>query len=107
MRPINPLLNNNEWVNWAVGDTKEMDKELIERQRHELKYRQEQQRIKERNKVIVAASIVAFIILFIVGLWTSELVRTIGKWILVLGGVSLVLAAIYNFVKEAVDAFMD
>lgn len=91
----------------AVGDTKEMDAELIERQQYELKFRKEQERIKERNKVIVASSIVAFIVLFIVGLWTSELIRTIGKWMLALGVISIVLAAIYNFVKEAVDAFMD
>ena len=40
MRPINPLLNNDEWVNWAVIDTKDVDKELIARQQAELRYKQ-------------------------------------------------------------------
>lgn len=101
MKPINPLYE------WAVQNPNATNQELFERQRFEKQRRQEQERIKERNKVIVASSIVAFIILFAVGLWTSELIRTIGKWILVLGVISIVLAAIYNFVKEAVDAFMD
>ena len=101
MKPINPLYE------WAVQNPNATNQELFERQRFEKQRRQEQERIKERNKVIVASSIVVFIMLFIIGLWTSELVRTIGKWILVLGVVSIVLAAIYNFVKEAVDAFMD
>ncbi len=101
MKPINPLYE------WAVQNPNATNQELFERQRFEKQRRLEEQRIKERNKVIVASSIVAFIMLFIVGLWTSELVRTIGKWILVLGVVSIVLAAIYSFVKEAVDAFMD
>jgi protein-S-isoprenylcysteine O-methyltransferase Ste14 len=101
MKPINPLYE------WAVQNPNSTDRELILRQKEELLYRKEQQRIKERNKVIVAASIVAFMILFVVGLVTSELVRTIGEWILALGLVSLILAAIYSFVKEAVDAFMD
>ena len=101
MRPVNPLYE------WAVQNPNATNQELIERQRFEKQRRQEEQRIKERNKVIVAASIVAFIILFIVGLVTSESIRTFGKWILILGVVSIVLAAIYNFVKEVVDALMD
>lgn len=101
MKPINPLYE------WAVQNPNSTNQELIERQRFEKQRRQKEQRIKERNKVIVAASIVVFIMLFIVGLWTSELIRTIGKWMLALGVISIVLAAIYNFVKEAVDAFMD
>jgi protein-S-isoprenylcysteine O-methyltransferase Ste14 len=101
MKPINPLYE------WAVQNPNSTDRELILRQKEELLYRKEQQRIKERNKVIVAASIVAFMILFVVGLVTSELVRTIGKGILMVALISLVLAAIYNFVKEVVDAFMD
>jgi protein-S-isoprenylcysteine O-methyltransferase Ste14 len=101
MKPINPLYE------WAVQNPNSTDRELILRQKEELLYRKEQQRIKERNKVIVAASIVAFMILFVVGLATSELVRTIGKGILIVALISLVLAAIYLFVKEAVDAFMD
>jgi protein-S-isoprenylcysteine O-methyltransferase Ste14 len=101
MKPINPLYE------WAVQNPNSTDRELILRHQEELRYRKEQQRIKERNKVIVAASIVAFMILLVVGLVTSELVRTIGKGILIVAVVSLVLAAIYSFVKEAVDAFMD
>jgi protein-S-isoprenylcysteine O-methyltransferase Ste14 len=101
MRPINPLYE------WAVQNPNATDRELILRQQEELRYRKEQQRIKERNKVIVAASIVVFMLLFIVGLFTSELVRTIGKGLLITLVVSVVLAAIYLFVKEAVDAFMD
>jgi protein-S-isoprenylcysteine O-methyltransferase Ste14 len=101
MKPINPLYE------WAVQNPNSTDRELILRQQEEIRYRKEQQRIKERNKVIVAASIVAFMILFVVGLFTSELVRTIGKWLLITALISLVLAAIYSFVKEAVDAFMD
>jgi protein-S-isoprenylcysteine O-methyltransferase Ste14 len=101
MKPVNPLYE------WAVQNPNSTDRELILRHKEELRYRKEQQRIKERNKVIVAASIVAFMILLVVGLFTSELVRTIGEWILALGLVSLILAAIYSFVKEAVDAFMD
>jgi protein-S-isoprenylcysteine O-methyltransferase Ste14 len=101
MKPINPLYE------WAVQNPNSTDRELILRQQEEIRYRKEQQRIKERNKVIVAASIVAFMILFVVGLVTSELVRTIGKGILMVALISLVLAAIYNFVKEVVDAFMD
>jgi len=101
MKPVNPLYE------WAVQNPNSTDRELILRQQEELRYRKEQQRIKERNKVIVAASIVSFMILLVVGLFTSELVRTIGEWILALGLVSLILAAIYSFVKEAVDAFMD
>jgi len=101
MKPINPLYE------WAIQNPNSTDRELILRHQEELRYRKEQQRIKERNKVIVAASIVAFMILLVVGLVTSELVRTIGKGILIVAVVSLVLAAIYSFVKEAVDAFMD
>jgi protein-S-isoprenylcysteine O-methyltransferase Ste14 len=101
MKPINPLYE------WAVQNPNSTDRELILRQQEEIRYRKEQQRIKERNKVIVAASIVAFMILFVVGLVTSELVRTIGKGILIVALILLVLAAIYSFVKEAVDAFMD
>lgn len=101
MKPVNPLYE------WAVQNPNSTDRELILRQKEELLYRKEQQRIKERNKVIVAASIVVFIILFVIGLFTSELVRTISKTILALGVVSLVLAAIYSLVKEAVDALMD
>jgi protein-S-isoprenylcysteine O-methyltransferase Ste14 len=101
MKPINPLYE------WAVQNPNSTDRELILRQQEELRYRKEQQRIKERNKVILAASIVAFMILLVVGLVTSELVRTIGKGILIVALVSLGLAAIYSFVKEAVDAFMD
>jgi protein-S-isoprenylcysteine O-methyltransferase Ste14 len=101
MKPINPLYE------WAVQNPNSTDRELILRQQEEIRYRKEQQRIKERNKVIVAASIVAFMILFVVGLVTSELVRTIGKGLLIIALISLVLAAIYSFVKEAVDAFMD
>ena len=101
MKPVNPLYE------WAVQNPNSTDRELILRHQDELRYRKEQQRIKERNKVIVAASIVVFIILFLVGLWTSELIRTIGKGLFIIAVVSLVLAAIYSFVKEAVDAFMD
>lgn len=101
MKPVNPLYE------WAVQNPNSTDRELILRQQEELRYRKEQQRIKERNKVIVAASIVAFMILLVVGVFTSELVRTIGKWLSITALISLVLAAIYSFVKEAVDAFMD
>jgi 4-hydroxybenzoate polyprenyltransferase len=101
MKPVNPLYE------WAVQNPNSTDRELILRQQEEIRYRKEQQRIKERNKVIVAASIVVFMILLVVGLFTSELVRTIGKWLLITALISLVLAAIYSFVKEAVDAFMD
>jgi uncharacterized membrane protein YiaA len=101
MKPVNPLYE------WAVQNPNSTDRELILRHKEELRYRKEQQRIKERNKVIVAASIVAFIILLVVGLFTSELVRTIGKGLFIVAVVSLVLAAIYSFVKEAVDTFMD
>ena len=101
MKPVNPLYE------WAVQNPNSTDRELILRQQEELRYRKEQQRIKERNKVIVAASIVAFMILLVVGLVTSELVRTIGKGLFITVVVSVVLAAIYSFVKEAVDAFMD
>jgi protein-S-isoprenylcysteine O-methyltransferase Ste14 len=101
MKPVNPLYE------WAVQNPNSTDRELILRHQEELRYRKEQQRIKERNKVIVAASIVAFMILLVVGLVTSELVRTIGKGLFITVVVSVVLAAIYSFVKEAVDAFMD
>jgi len=97
----------NPLYEWAVQNPNSTDRELILRQQEELRYRKEQQRIKERNKVIVAASIVVFMLLFIVGLFTSELIRTIGKGLLITLVVSVVLAAIYSFVKEAVDAFMD
>jgi protein-S-isoprenylcysteine O-methyltransferase Ste14 len=101
MKPINPLYE------WAVQNPNSTDRELILRQQEELRYRKEQQRIKERNKVIVAASIVVFMLLFVIGLFTSELVRTIGKGLFIIAVVSVVLAAIYSFVKEAVDALMD
>jgi protein-S-isoprenylcysteine O-methyltransferase Ste14 len=101
MKPINPLYE------WAVQNPNSTDRELILRQKEELLYRKEQQRIKERNKVIVAASIVAFMILLVVGLFTSELVRTIGKRLFIVAAVSAALYSIYLFVKEAVDAFMD
>ena len=101
MKPINPLYE------WAVQNPNSTDRELILRQQEELRYRKEQQRIKERNKVIVAASIVAFMILLVVGLFTSELVRTIGKGLFIVAAVSAALYSIYLFVKEAVDAFMD
>jgi len=101
MKPINPLYE------WAVQNPNSTDRELILRHQEELRYRKEQQRIKERNKVIVAASIVVFILLFVIGLFISELVRTIGKRLFITLAVSAALAAIYSFVKEAVDAFMD
>jgi protein-S-isoprenylcysteine O-methyltransferase Ste14 len=101
MKPINPL---HEWV---IQNPNSTDRELILRQQEEIRYRKEQQRIKERNKVIVAVSIVVFMLLFIIGLFKSELVRTIGKGLFITVVVSVVLAAIYSFVKEAVDAFMD
>ena len=101
MKPVNPLYE------WAVQNPNSTDRELILRQQEEIRYRKEQQRIKERNKVIVAVSILVFILLLIVGLFTSELVRTIGKGLFITVIVSAVLAAIYSFIKEAVDAFMD
>ena len=101
MKPINPLYE------WAVQNPNSTDRELILRQQEEIRYRKEQQRIKERNKVIVAVSILVFILLLIVGLFTSELVRTIGKGLFITALVSAVLAAIYSFIKEAVDAFMN
>jgi protein-S-isoprenylcysteine O-methyltransferase Ste14 len=101
MKPINPLYE------WAVQNPNSTDRELILRQQEELRYRKEQQRIKERNKVIVAASIVVFMLLFVIGLLTSELVRTIGKGLFITAVVSVVLVAIYSFVKEVVDSFMD
>ena len=101
MKPVNPLYE------WAVQNPNATDRELILRQQEEIRYRKEQQRIKERNKVIVAVSIVVFMLLFVIGLFKSELVRTIGKGLFITVVVSVVLAAIYSFVKEAVDAFMD
>jgi protein-S-isoprenylcysteine O-methyltransferase Ste14 len=101
MKPINPLYE------WAVQNPNSTDRELILRQQEELRYRKEQQRIKERNKVIIAASIVVFMLLFVIGLFTSELVRTIGKGLFITALISAALAAIYSFVKEAVDTFMD